>query len=257
MSPQPTNRERKEAARQERLKAEQADSSRAARNRRLAILGGVLAAVLAVIALIVVATGGGDSKDPPAEVQGVAATEKFVAGLKQNGNALGDPKAPVTLVEYVDLQCPICKEYSDQVMPQIVDNYVRDGKIRLEQQVVAILGPDSEKAQGYAATMVAQNALWSYTHLFFENQGEENSGYVTDEFLSKIAAATPGADAAMADAAVGGAAATKIVNTADSAQVNSTPTFKIGTTGGAMTEIDITQGPQAIADAIDAKLNED
>jgi protein-disulfide isomerase len=254
MSPQPSKRERREAAREERLKQEQAEASRDARNRRLQILGGVAAGVVAVIVIIALVTGGGDSKKPPSQVTGVARTQEFVSGLQQKGNALGDPKAPVTLVEYMDLQCPICKEYSQQVIPVIVDKYVRTGKVRLEGQVVAILGPGSEKAQGFAATTPAQNRLWSFTHLFYENQGEENSGYVTDAFLNKIAAATPGLNAKKADAAVGGAAATHVVNTANSANINSTPTFKIGTSGGAMTEIDISNGPQAIADAIDAKL---
>ena len=254
MSPQPSNSERKDAARRERLASEQAESSSAARKRRLRILGGVVAGVLAVIVIIAIATGGGDSKKPPSNVVGVANTEKLVAGLDQKGSVLGDPKAPITVTEYMDLQCPICKEYSQQVIPEIVERYVRTGKVRLEGQVVAILGPDSEKAQAFAATTPAQDRLWSYTHLFYENQGEENSGYVTDEFLNRIAAATPGLDAEEADAAVGGAAATKVVNVANSAQVNSTPTFKIGTTGGAMTAIDITQGPQAILDAIDARL---
>lgn len=254
MSPQPTKRERKEAAREERLKQEQADASRATRNRRLQILGGVAGAVIAVIVIIALAAGGGSSKKPPASVAGVAKTKEFVSGLQQKGNALGDPKAPVTLVEYMDLQCPICKEYSQQVIPPIVDKYVRTGKVRLEGQVVAILGPDSEKAQAFAATTPAQNGLWSYTHLFYENQGEENSGYVTDAFLNKIAAATPGLNASKADAAVGGTAATKFVNAANAAQIQSTPTFKIGTSGGVLTTIDISSGPDAIVKAIDAKL---
>lgn len=254
MSPQPTKRERKEAAREERLKQEQAESSRAARNRRLQILGGVAAGVVAVIVIIAVVTGGGSSKKPPSSVAGVAKTEKFVGGLTQKGNSLGDPKAPVTLTEYMDLQCPICKEYSQQVMPVIVNNYVRTGKVRLEGQVVAILGPGSEKAQGFAATTVPQSRLWSFTHLFYENQGAENSGYVTDAFLNKIAAATPGLNAKKADAAVGGAAAKQIVGTADAAGINSTPTFKIGRSGGVMTEVDISKGPQALITAINAQL---
>lgn len=254
MSPQPNKRERRDAARAARFESEQAATASEARKRRLLILGGIAAAVVAVVVVIAIATGGGDSGEPPDQVQGVAQTKAFVAGLDQQGSTLGDPKAPVTLTEYMDLQCPICKEYSQQVLPVIVEKYVRPGKLRLDGQVVAILGADSEKAQEFAATTPAQNRLWSFTHLFYENQGEENSGYVTDEFLNKIAAATPGLDAKEAAAAVGDAAATKVVNVANSARVDSTPTFKIGTTGGAMTEIDISNGPQAILDAIESKV---
>lgn len=250
MSPQPSKRERRDAARANRLDEEQAADARAARKRRLAILGAIAAAVVVAVVVIAVATGGGDSGDPPEEVQGVAATQAFMRGLETDGDTLGDPKAPVTLVEYADLQCPICKAFSQEVLPPIVDQYVRTGKVRLQLKVVAILGEDSVRAQRFSAATEMQDKLWFFTHLFFENQGEENSGYVTDDFLRRIGSATPGLDVDKAFTDQDGAIATRIVNTANRAGIDSTPTFKIGTSGGALREIDISDGPQAIITAL-------
>ncbi|HWI22144.1 MAG TPA: thioredoxin domain-containing protein [Baekduia sp.] len=252
MADQPSKRAERDAARDARVAAEQADASRAARLRRMQILGAVAGLVVAAIAVIAIATGGADSKKPPGDVAGVAATNTFLRGLQVNGDTLGDPKAPVTLVEYVDLQCPICKAYSQQVMPTIVDEYVRTGKVRLQTKVVSILGDDSTKAQRFASGVQQQNELPFFTHLFFENQGEENTGYVTDAFLRKIATAVPGLDVDKVFADQSGPAAAKVVQAADAVGINSTPTFKIGTSGGALRDINIDDGPQAIVDALNA-----
>ena len=45
---------------------------------------------------------------------------------------LGSPDAPVTLVEYADLQCPFCAEWARGTFPAIVDEYVRPGQVRIE-----------------------------------------------------------------------------------------------------------------------------
>ena len=45
-------------------------------------------------------------------------------GIPQSGTALGSPEAPVTLVEYADLQCPYCAEWTHRTFPALVDQYV-------------------------------------------------------------------------------------------------------------------------------------
>ena len=52
------------------------------------------------------------------------------------------------MVEFADLQCPFCAEYTKNVVPTIVNRYVRPGKLRIEFRPLTFIGPDSAKAAG-------------------------------------------------------------------------------------------------------------
>src|SRR4051794_5013679 len=125
-------------------------------NPRVLIGAGAAAAVIAVVVvLIVVFTGGGSSTPTITQTNGSAAaglpgaTEAaaLYKGIPQTGLKLGSPKAPVQMVMYIDLQCPICQSYETTVMPTIVAQYIRTGKVRLEIKPWAFLGPDSTRGQ--------------------------------------------------------------------------------------------------------------
>src|SRR5207244_5893841 len=60
-----------------------------------------------------------------------AAAYRLFAGISEHGNVLGSPKAPATMVEYVDLQCPHCRDFEATVMPTIVQRFVRTGKLKV------------------------------------------------------------------------------------------------------------------------------
>ena len=100
---------------------------------------------------------------------------------------LGDPKAPLTVTEYVDLQCPVCAAASRETLPALVRDYVRTGKVKLEARTLHFIGPDSERAARVAAGAEQQGRLWPFLEAFYAAQGAENSGYVTDDFLRSVA----------------------------------------------------------------------
>ncbi len=79
-------------------------------------------------------------------------------------------------------------------MPALVQKYVRTGKAKMELRMLTFIGPDSVTAAGVLLAAGQQNKLWNATDLFYRNQGEENSGYVTDDFLTKVLTGA-GADA--------------------------------------------------------------
>ena len=82
---------------------------------------------------------------PAASVQSPTAAPSMLAGIPQRGNVLGRQDAPVTLVEFADLQCPYCATWSNTAFPELVRDYVRPGKVRIVFAGLSFLGPDSER----------------------------------------------------------------------------------------------------------------
>ena len=149
---------------------------------------------------------------------------------------LGDPRAPLTLTEYVDLQCPVCAVASKQTLPWLVENYVRTGKAKLELRTLHFIGPDSERAARVAAGAERQGRLWPFVEAFYAAQGGENSGYATDGFLRSVAKAA-GVDAGKALAAADDEFALRRLERANADAtrlgVNATPTFTVAKGDGA------------------------
>jgi protein-disulfide isomerase len=268
-NPGPTKQERREEARAARLEAERADAASAARRKRLTILLGVLgaAAVVVVVAIVISSGGGNDAKSRPQAAQkatgaipGQKESAEMLAGIQQKGIYLGNPSAPVRLVEFADLQCPFCREYSLQTLPQLVQDYVRSGKVRMEFRNLSFIGDDSVKAGRAAAAAAQQDKLWNFVDIFYFNQGEENSGYVTDDFLDRIHTAA-GVDAATAKTYAASSAATKpleAANTlADQLGVQETPTILVGKRGAALKKVDASPTDvSAFKTAIDGALGQ-
>jgi protein-disulfide isomerase len=179
-----TRAEERERLRHHRLEREEQKQQR---ERRLVVLGGAAAllAVCVVAVLILISQSGNAGGD--SSVEGAGEVAAHLDGVPQDGAFLGNPKADVTVVEFGDLQCPVCKEYSEGAVADLIDGPVRDGVARLEFRNWVILGPQSADAAAAAYAAGEQDRQWSFTELYYRNQGIENSGYVTDEFLRSIA----------------------------------------------------------------------
>jgi protein-disulfide isomerase len=165
----------------------------------------------------------------------------------------------VTLVEFADLQCPICAEYDRSVLPELVQRYVRTGKVKMNLEVIAIIGPQSRDAARAAAAAARQNRMWQFADAFYANQGPENGGYVTPQFIRSIAQKVPGLDVQRLVRDERSPAAEAIqreaVQLAARFGVDSTPTFELSRTGGKPTEVQLTQlSPDELAAAIDRLL---
>ena len=181
-----------ERRRAERIARERAEQARATRARRLWRLGAVVAAAAVLVGgAIAVSSGGGSKPAPPATVS------SQLAGIPERDGVLGDPKAPVTVTEYVDLQCPVCAHAAQSTLPALIRDEVRTGKVKLAVRTLHFLGPDSERAARVAAGAERQGRLWAFLESFYARQGTENSGYVTDDFLRDVAKAA-GVDAGKA-----------------------------------------------------------
>jgi protein-disulfide isomerase len=196
----------------------------------------VAAAIVAV--LVVVSRAGNDRPATSASATQVHAINARFAGIPQRGIALGSSTAPLTLVEFADLQCPFCREFAQRALPTLVSRYVRTGKLRLEFRNLAFIGPDSRTAARAAAGAAEQNRLWPFIDLFYADQREENSGYVTTGFLRRVAGGVGGLDVdrALSDGA-GGRASSQLAAAqalASRHRLTSTPSFLFGRTGGTL-----------------------
>jgi protein-disulfide isomerase len=165
--------------------------SEAGRRSRLLQLaaGAAFLALAAVLVLIVItASGSGDGGDT--ELEGKAAVAQLLKGIPQQGMLLGDPEAPVELIEFGDLQCPVCAAYAEEILPAIMETRVRKGEVKIDFRNLTIVGPESVTAGAAALAAGAQDRGWSFVDLFYRNQGSENSGYADDDaFLKAVAEA--------------------------------------------------------------------
>ena len=117
-----------------------------------------------------------------------------VPRIPQNGSVLGSPTAPVTVVEYIDLQCPACQQFESQALPDLVSRYVRTGKVKIEARPIAFIGPDSIRGRAAALAAVAQNRMFNFAELLYFNQGPENTGWLDDDMVKAAASSIPGLD---------------------------------------------------------------
>ena len=216
----------KRELREQRRAAERAAAVSESRRRRIRRLFGAtgIAAVLVAVAVAVSASGGSAK---PVASSGAA---KVVAGIQEKDGVLGDPNAPITLTEYLDPQCPICAEASKQTLPTVIEKYVRSGKVKLQARTLSFIGPDSVRAAKVAAGAKQQGKEWAFLETFYASQGTENSGYVTDDFLTDVAKAS-GVDAEAALKYADGTGAQESLDQADAEaaalKVDSTPTFTV------------------------------
>jgi protein-disulfide isomerase len=201
--------------------------------RRARIPEGV---VVTIIVVILTATGCGSRKSSETRAIGTGAEiASLLAGIPQHGNTLGDPKAPLTLEYFGDLQCPFCKQFTLGTLRLLVQRYVRGGRLKIEYRSLesATRDPNVFETQQVAALAAGeQNKMWNFIELFYYEQGEENGGYVTEGFLQGLARQVPGLNllawtAARNDAALANTIASD-ARTAHDAGIMRTPSFLIG-----------------------------
>jgi protein-disulfide isomerase len=246
--------------------------ARTASPRVLLAVGLGAAALLLAVGLAVVVGGrsAGSSRPVPAgtpavgtlrhALPGAAGIERLLAGIPQHGTTLGSPTAPVTLVEYVDMQCPYCRMLETGLMPSIVQRYVRTGKVRIVLRTWAFIGPDSSRGQAAVLAAGLQARAFNVAALLFTNQGEENTGWLSDELVPEAAASVPGLrvaalvrDESLPRVVQSGA---EVARLAAANGITSTPTLVVGPTGAAGDPVAMS-GPtdrQALVGAIETAL---
>ncbi|MGR3377954.1 DsbA family protein [Salipiger abyssi] len=88
--------------------------------------------ILTTAALAAVLSAGGSWLAVPggATLSGAASAQEAAEEVTVTDMTLGDPDAPVEVIEYGSFTCPHCAAFEDEVFPQIKENYVDTGKVK-------------------------------------------------------------------------------------------------------------------------------
>jgi protein-disulfide isomerase len=183
-------RKDREERRSERIAAESEAAAGDRRRRALQLAAGAgFLAVIVVVVVVIVAGSGSSKGGDPTRIVEAGAVDALLAKSPQQRLTIGRADAPVHLFEYGDLQCPYCKDFSEAEIPAVIEGPVDAGKARITFRNMLIIGPDSLPAGAAAIAAGEQGRGWNYIETFYRNQGEENSGYVTEDFLEAVARA--------------------------------------------------------------------
>ncbi|MGE3961119.1 MAG: DsbA family protein [Dehalococcoidia bacterium] len=104
-----------------------------------------------------------------------------------NGTTIGNPDAPVRIIEYGDYQCPFCKAFWEDIEPTLLEEYVETGLATFEFRNYAFIGPESQQAAEAALCAADQDHFWEFHDLLYLRQGRENSGVFSDSNLKSYA----------------------------------------------------------------------
>jgi protein-disulfide isomerase len=184
-----SNKKEREKRREARLQEETTVESKDRRARILQLGAGAVFLVLAAVVVLIVVNSSSSSGGDASNLKEISQVDSLVNGVQQNGMVIGDPSAKVEVIEFGDLQCPVCKAFSEEVLPQVIEGQVAQGQAKIDFRNFTIIGAQSGPAGAAALAAGEQGRGWNYLELFYRNQGEEDSGYADDEFLTAVAKA--------------------------------------------------------------------
>jgi protein-disulfide isomerase len=105
-------------------------------------------------------------------------------------NNMGDPNAPVKIVEFADFQCPVCGRWVTDVENAFYEEYVSTGKVLFTYRSMGnFIGPESQQSAEAVYCAGDQGKFWEYHDIVYANQNGENAGAFSDAKLKAFAGA--------------------------------------------------------------------
>jgi protein-disulfide isomerase len=265
--------------------------TRQASPRALQIAGGVvLVAVIAIVLGVVLSRGGGGSSSgggggvvstqdlqglgttgsatSSVALQGATEANDLFKGIPQHGLILGNPNAKVEMEMFIDVQCPVCQNFETLYLPTIVRKYIRTGKVKLQLQPWAFIGPQSTTGRYGVIAAGAQNKAFEYAKVLYDNQpaNSENQGWLDGKMMANIAASVTGLHLSPwridANSSTTKSVASAVDKLATKTKITGTPSILVGPPNGPLqnvqtpAEIAALQAPtlQETEQALDARL---
>jgi protein-disulfide isomerase len=174
---------RKRVGRSKRLDTIREQRRRQKRRQQLATIltiGGAVVLVVAVIVLLSVKK----NMAPVGAITSITPEPRPMA----NGNEMGDPNAPIEIVEFSDFQCPACLRFYQDIEPSLVTEYISTGKVHFTYRSMGLwIGSESVAAAQAAYCAADQDRFWDYHDILFANWTGENVGDFTNNRLIAFA----------------------------------------------------------------------
>ena len=154
-----------------------------------------IGAIIASITIVVIILGINGSLnqqelliEPAPKIEQIESAKITMDTFVSNGSPiLGDPNAPITLVEFGDYQCHYCNVFFQTIEDDIIKNYVKTGKVKMIFKDYNIIGPDSINASHGAHCANEQGLFWEYHDTLYSNWAGENNGWASPRNLTIFA----------------------------------------------------------------------
>lgn len=149
--------------------------------------GSILVAALLISGALVYNVG---SRNLPDNQQANLAEAIAPKDLADDDVVLGNPDAPVTVVEFGDYQCPFCARFFKEVEPNLREEYIKTGKVKMIYRDFAFLGPESIDAAMASQCAAEQKNFWGYHDALFAAEsldGQEHNGNLSEQLFKTIA----------------------------------------------------------------------
>ena len=103
-----------------------------------------------------------------------------------NDPIIGDPNAPITIIEFSDFQCPFCARFHTQTLPLILEEYIEQGKVKLVFRDFPIqsIHPNALPASVAAECANEQGKFKEMHDMLFDNQNKWNNQDTADALSS-------------------------------------------------------------------------
>lgn len=141
---------------------------------RAVVVGSVAAIILVGLGATGIYTARKNAAVPARTVDAPPAPAGSSDDLMLAARTRGDDKAPVVIYEVSDFQCPYCRQFWAETLPQLDKEYIKTGKARLTfiNFPIPQLHPNAQAAHEVAMCGAAQGKFWRLHDLLYAHQQE-------------------------------------------------------------------------------------
>jgi len=167
---------RKQELRATRREQQRIAAQREAQRRRLMMIIGGVVGVALIAAVVLILINNRDDSSSGGNLPPVTALAAPEITAQRDGLSIGDPNAPVSIIEYGDYQCPYCAEAGNQGFRPMLEQYIATGKVHFTYVPMSFLGDESKDAAEAALCANDQGKFWEMHETIFANHNGENQG---------------------------------------------------------------------------------